>query len=64
MPRPAPRVASVSAPSPPAVVVRFEDGAVRRYDLSGVPDLPVFRPLQDPTEFERVRVTETRRGIE
>ena len=38
--------------------------AVRRYDLSGVLGLPVFRPLQDPTEFERVRVTETRRGIE
>ena len=60
----APRAASVVAEPPSSVVVTFDDGSARRYDLGPALDLPVFRPLRDPAELARVRVTETRGGIE
>ena len=54
MPRATVRVTAVELVGPHSLVMRFNDGTVRRVDLLPELEGPIFKPLRDPVYFSRV----------
>jgi hypothetical protein len=51
-----PRIRSVAALPPQALVVSFENGLTKRYDCAPLLRLPAFALLRSPAFFRSVRV--------
>jgi hypothetical protein len=49
-------IKAVEVIGPHALRLRFEDGAVREVDLSGITEGEMYGPLRDPKFFAQVRL--------